>query len=357
MQAWNDIHLGRWTEAASEIEAGAELARETGQAMWSMVADVAAALLAAMRGDDDQVERALARVGPSAIGRENGWVASTVEVIRAIDELSAGRPELAFDRLHDTHRVIRGGVAWAIDHFADAAVLSGRVDEARAQCSTPRAARSTRVEGRSTSRPGSTPAPCWPMTGPRTNDSASPSTSSPAWPIHRARLQLHRGRWLRRHRRVADSRVPLRAARELFEAARRRPPGRASTARAPRQRRAQPPARHHGVGPALAAGVRDRRTWRPRGCRTARSASSSSCRIGPWGAPLPDLSQAGRDLARTAPPGPGHRILTWSSERTPRVTSNAIRRVSGRMSPKRPRLWFVRRHGVVDGSADVSPGG
>jgi len=38
------------------------------------------------------------------------------------------------------------------------------------------------------------------------------------WPIHQARLQLHRGRWLRRRRRVADSRVPLRAARDLFEA-------------------------------------------------------------------------------------------------------------------------------------------
>ena len=37
------------------------------------------------------------------------------------------------------------------------------------------------------------------------------------WPVHQARLQLHRGAWLRRHRRVADSRVPLRAARDLFE--------------------------------------------------------------------------------------------------------------------------------------------
>ena len=53
MQVWNDIHLGRWTEAASEIEAGSELAHETEQATGHVVADVAAALLAALRGDED----------------------------------------------------------------------------------------------------------------------------------------------------------------------------------------------------------------------------------------------------------------------------------------------------------------
>jgi DNA-binding CsgD family transcriptional regulator len=39
-----------------------------------------------------------------------------------------------------------------------------------------------------------------------------------AWPLYRARLQLCYGRWLRRQRRAADSRVPLRAAREAFDA-------------------------------------------------------------------------------------------------------------------------------------------
>jgi DNA-binding CsgD family transcriptional regulator len=38
------------------------------------------------------------------------------------------------------------------------------------------------------------------------------------WPFHRARLLLAYGAWLRRHRRVAESRAPLRAAREAFDA-------------------------------------------------------------------------------------------------------------------------------------------
>jgi DNA-binding CsgD family transcriptional regulator len=38
------------------------------------------------------------------------------------------------------------------------------------------------------------------------------------WPFLRARLQLAYGGWLRRHRRMADSRAPLRAAIEVFDA-------------------------------------------------------------------------------------------------------------------------------------------
>jgi DNA-binding CsgD family transcriptional regulator len=38
------------------------------------------------------------------------------------------------------------------------------------------------------------------------------------WPFWRGRLLLAHGRWLRRRRRVADSRAPLREARNLFDA-------------------------------------------------------------------------------------------------------------------------------------------
>src|SRR6185369_1838540 len=38
------------------------------------------------------------------------------------------------------------------------------------------------------------------------------------WPFTRARLQLAHGIWLRRQRRPADARTPLRAARDAFDA-------------------------------------------------------------------------------------------------------------------------------------------
>jgi DNA-binding CsgD family transcriptional regulator len=39
-----------------------------------------------------------------------------------------------------------------------------------------------------------------------------------SWPFARARLQLAFGTWLRRHRRVAEARSPLRGARDAFDA-------------------------------------------------------------------------------------------------------------------------------------------
>jgi DNA-binding CsgD family transcriptional regulator len=38
------------------------------------------------------------------------------------------------------------------------------------------------------------------------------------WPFWRGRLLLAHGRWLRRRRRITDSRAPLREAREIFDA-------------------------------------------------------------------------------------------------------------------------------------------
>jgi DNA-binding CsgD family transcriptional regulator len=38
------------------------------------------------------------------------------------------------------------------------------------------------------------------------------------WPVHRARLLLAYGQWLRRQRRIAESRAPLRDARDAFDA-------------------------------------------------------------------------------------------------------------------------------------------
>jgi DNA-binding NarL/FixJ family response regulator len=38
------------------------------------------------------------------------------------------------------------------------------------------------------------------------------------WPLHRARLQLAYGMWLRRRQQAGDARAPLRAARDTFDA-------------------------------------------------------------------------------------------------------------------------------------------
>ena len=44
-----------------------------------------------------------------------------------------------------------------------------------------------------------------------------------AWPVDQARIKLAYGEWLRRHRRQVESRAPLRAARDAFDALGMRP--------------------------------------------------------------------------------------------------------------------------------------
>jgi DNA-binding CsgD family transcriptional regulator len=47
---------------------------------------------------------------------------------------------------------------------------------------------------------------------------AALATDMARWPLYRARLLLALGQWLRRQRRIADSRAPLRTARDAFDA-------------------------------------------------------------------------------------------------------------------------------------------
>jgi DNA-binding CsgD family transcriptional regulator len=218
VQSWNDTQLGRWDDVASVIAEGAQLARETQQATWSLLADVAEALVAAMRGDEDSVDLALARAGSAAVARGQGWLGSTIEVVRAIGDLNAGRADTAYTRLRDRLTSLDGDACvWAVDHFADAAVLTGKVEEGR----TVLAARGDSAEGRRAPLEDAADAYARAVLaedGTADERQARAIADLAPWPVHQARLRLHHGASLRRHRRVADSRAPLRAARDLFEA-------------------------------------------------------------------------------------------------------------------------------------------
>jgi len=60
------------------------------------------------------------------------------------------------------------------------------------------------------------------------------------WPYARARLQLAFGEWLRRRRRVTESRAPLRAARDIFDGLAATPWGERARVETPRGRRDEP---------------------------------------------------------------------------------------------------------------------
>ena len=102
--------------------------------------------------------------------------------------------------------------AWVIGELAEAAWHAGRVDEAREHLA--------KLEAAAGSQPAS-----WigiglrharAMLAPDDNEThfqEAISADLDRWPFPRARLLLAYGEWLRRKRRIADSRVPLRSAR------------------------------------------------------------------------------------------------------------------------------------------------
>jgi DNA-binding CsgD family transcriptional regulator len=107
---------------------------------------------------------------------------------------------------------------WLIADLAEAAVHIDRLDAARA--------RVAQVEAMAGGQPGA-----WialvlgharalvadpPEAGERFDEALASDLTR--WPFQRARLQLAHGQWLRRQRRVADSRAVLRAARDTFDA-------------------------------------------------------------------------------------------------------------------------------------------
>ena len=217
--------LGEWDVA---LTAGAEarrLAEELAEPQWAAAADTAVALVAAMRGDEQETERLAANAELVAEPAGASITMAFAQFGRVLAGLAAGRHGDAYryaERLFDPadsayHPVIS---AWLIADLADAARHIDRLDDARA--------RVAEVEMSAGDRTGTwialalrharallaEPAEA----GERFDELLASDLTR--WPFQRARIQLAYGQLLRRQRRVAESRDVLRAARDTFDALR-----------------------------------------------------------------------------------------------------------------------------------------
>jgi DNA-binding CsgD family transcriptional regulator len=223
LRAWSEIHIGRWDVAMPDAEEADRLARETAQPIWGGGAKVALSILAGLRGDEDAAEALAVRAEQVGLQFGARAVLSVAQLARGLTALGAGRHDDAYTQLRRMfnpsdpayHRMES---CWAIGNLAEAAVHSGHRDEARVVMAG--------VEGLA----ARTPSP-WLHVAMRharalLADDAEAEAFFQAgldadlnrWPFDRARLLLAYGAWLRRQRRVAESRVPLRAARDGFDA-------------------------------------------------------------------------------------------------------------------------------------------
>ncbi|MGW2161686.1 ATP-binding protein [Nonomuraea sp. NPDC001699] len=222
-QAWSAARLADLSVAIPAAEEAARLAYETSQPLMHAIAQASGAMLAALRGEQDRVESLAVAAEQVALPVGARPVLATVQLARGLAALGEGRYGDAFDhlrRMHDPadpafHLALR---CFSLAELADAAVHSGQghavagiVEELEAVALTTPSS-SLHADLRYARAVLADEAAAEPYFD------AALAADLRRWPFVRARVQLAYGEWLRRQRRTAESRAPLRMARETFDA-------------------------------------------------------------------------------------------------------------------------------------------
>jgi DNA-binding CsgD family transcriptional regulator len=221
--AFGAVYLGNWQHGSTAADEAARLARETGQLTWAVAADLVQATLAAARGDEESAEALAAKSEAILVQLGVNPMLSLVQQARGIVDLAGGRYADAYGQLRRVfdpsdvahHPFVR---CWLIGELAEAAAHSGQQAEARLYLEElERLAAETGFPYLQASLTYARPL----LAGDDEAEKlfqAGLRTDLAAWPFLRARVRFAYGAWLRRRRRVAESRLPLRAALEAFEA-------------------------------------------------------------------------------------------------------------------------------------------
>jgi DNA-binding CsgD family transcriptional regulator len=223
LRAWSGIYLGNRNAAIANAEEGLRLASETDQTIYVALAQAAAAMLAALRGEHqtaealaDEAERTSLRVGT---------LVAEVQMARGVNALAARRYGDAYEHLHrmfdpadsayhpmrqwfligdlaeaavqSGHRDAAGGLLADVEEFArrtPSSQLHQAVHYARAVLAADDDPNRERLFKKALDK----------------DFIRSPFTI--------ARVRLAYGTWLRRSRRLKEARSPLSAAMEAFDA-------------------------------------------------------------------------------------------------------------------------------------------
>ena len=223
IQTWGAISLGDWTTAMSAADEAERLAAETAEPFWTAGAQAMKGWLAALRGYPELAatlatgaERILVPAGPN-------FLLAIVQVARGVAALGNGRRAEAYEelrRIYDpadpAHHPVIG--YWVIADLAEAAAYSG--DQASAGALVDKVAGVIR---QTSSRwcqieVGYAEALLADDDNAEVKFQAVLGGDIGQWPFLRGRVLLSYGAWLRRQRRVAEARAPLRAARQVFDA-------------------------------------------------------------------------------------------------------------------------------------------
>jgi DNA-binding CsgD family transcriptional regulator len=224
-QAWAAVHMADARVATPAAAEGARLSDETGQPRWAAAAMLAQATMAAERGDAAGAEELTGGAERVLLPMGANPMLSVVQFARGRAAIAQGRFSDAYEQLRRifdpadiAHQPFIGG--WAIADFVDAAAHGGGSLDA---------ARETLAEYERVA--ALTDAPLLraqvtyvrPLLASAGDAEALFQTALEdgelsSWRCYRGRLLLAYGAWLRRQRRAAESRVPLRVAAQAFDA-------------------------------------------------------------------------------------------------------------------------------------------
>ena len=222
-QTWAGALTGQGRLAASAAEEASRFGRETGQLRWAIIAEPAAALVTAERGELAEAETLAAAAEEELLAmgaypllahvrfvRGRGAVAhqryaeGLDQLRRAFDPEDIGYlPYVGFFGLSDlveaaAHTGQRDAALAYLRQLEElAAAMSAPLLQAQAAYARPLVADDDHAEALY---------------------QAALERDLAGWPGYRNRMLLWYGRWLRRQRRAAESRAPLRAARDGFDA-------------------------------------------------------------------------------------------------------------------------------------------
>ncbi len=228
-RSWAAILISDFAVGLPMAEEAGRLATETAQPLWHAGALVAKAVVAAVRGEQAVVVDLTAEAERAGLPAGAAALLALVQYARGLSALGHGRHQDAYEQLRRLqpgdpahHRALQ---CFMIGDLAEAAARSGHRDHARAvmreleplarQTPSPWIglqmlyARALLADGADA--------------GAQFADALGRDLTT--WPFMLARLRLAYGEWLRRRRRSAQARVPLRAARDAFDALGARPWG------------------------------------------------------------------------------------------------------------------------------------
>jgi DNA-binding CsgD family transcriptional regulator len=221
--AWVAIQAGEWGAAAAAAQEAAGLARDTRQPQYGLTGELVGALVTALRGAAPDIESVLAEPEQAVLAMKGGPLLATAHLARGAATLGEGRHEDAFRHLwpvfDETDPAFHRFMRWpALLDLVEAAAAGGQAAQvagvitemdsivARSEppilrlslaCAKPLLVADEQAEALF---------------------AAALAHDLAGYPFLGARTRFSFGRWLRRQRRTAESRAPLRESVALFDA-------------------------------------------------------------------------------------------------------------------------------------------